>query len=227
MVSVRIGLPVASIFCYLFVGYVPQPQPLFRRFQEGLGVFDEEHRRAFILHPFPLICPAQDIQKLLLCRHQFRAEYLRQRLSLLYVAAHIIDVELLDPPLDLGVGGRQFLLIELDAADRTDHPVHGLNRGLYGPDADHLLLVRGHLDGGGLLRLLGRSRRFLCFRRNRDRSMLMPRRRFVLRCPFEKADPRRRAFQFSAVKICEGAGNDKQSDDNDRDVSFLHFSSAP
>ena len=198
MVSVRIGLPVAFDLFYLLIAYVPQPQPFFCRFQQGLGVFDEQHGRAFILHPFPLIRPAQDIQKLLLCRHQFRAENLRQRLSLLHVAAHIIDMELLDPALDLGVGGRQFLLIELDTADRPDDPVQGLNRGLYGPDADHLLLVRGYLDGGGFLRLLGLSLGFLCFRRGGGRSVLMSclgcsvLRRFL----FEKAYARRRIFSI-------------------------------
>jgi len=160
--------------------------------------------------------------KLLLCRHQFGLN-IRPVVSLPYGRPTYRRGASRSIPQSC-VGGRQILLIELDASDRTDYPVHRLERGIYGPDADQLRLSVGTSTVGPpppAWPLLGS----LLLPPEPERSMLC-RRGFALRCPLKGRSPLLR-FSIQRGTDMRGRRQRRATDDNDGDVSCFHFASAP
>jgi len=124
------------------------------RFRTGWGRrFDMTSVRRFRcltcagLSPRPFQCA----DEFLLRRQQLRAVYLRQRLSLVDIAAREIHMEFLDPPFDLCIDCGKPPFVRLNPSYRPDDLPQRPHRDLDRLDADELLLLRGNFDLRGFL----------------------------------------------------------------------------
>ena len=103
-----------------------------------------------------LSCPFYDPEELLLRRKEFRTVKFRQRLAFFHNASGIIDIELLNPALDLCIDRGQPSFIGFDPPHCPDDFPDGLHRNSDRLDADRLALFRGDFDLGRRLRHLFR-----------------------------------------------------------------------